>query len=72
MAHYHERAHQFFFVLEGEATLEIRGEPVALGPEQGLSVPPGTPHRMVNRSDRDLSFIVVSAPKSHGDRVLVG
>lgn len=70
--HYHEEAHQFFFVLSGEATLEIKDKRLGLGPQQGVSVPPKVPHRLLNETKQDLSFIVVSAPKSHGDRVLVG
>ena len=70
--HYHEHAHQFFFVLSGEATMEIKGERVVLGPQQGISVPPKTPHRLLNEARQDLSFLVISAPMSHGDRVPVG
>jgi len=69
--HYHERSQQFFFVLAGEATLEIGGETVRLAPQQGVSVPAGVPHRLSNESGEELSFIVVSAPRSHGDRVVV-
>ena len=69
--HYHERAHQFFFVLSGEATLEIAGQKLTLSPQQGLSVPPKIPHRLFNESQQELSFIVISAPMSHGDRFLV-
>jgi mannose-6-phosphate isomerase-like protein (cupin superfamily) len=69
--HYHERAQQFFFVLSGEASLEFADKKVVLGPQQGIAVPPQTPHRLLNEGKRDLSFIVVSAPMSHGDRVLV-
>ena len=70
--HYHEQAHQFFFVISGEATLEIQYKKIVLRPQQGVSVPPKVPHRLLNEAKQDLSFIVVSAPMSHGDRVLVG
>jgi mannose-6-phosphate isomerase-like protein (cupin superfamily) len=69
--HYHEKAHQFFFVLSGEATLEINDKKMVLGPQEGVSVPPNVSHRLLNETDQDLSFIVVSSPASHGDRVLV-
>jgi len=69
--HYHTQAHQFFFVLAGEATLELAQQVLKLGPHQGFSVPPTVPHRLLNASDQDLSFLVISAPPSHGDRVLV-
>lgn len=68
--HYHERARQFFYVLRGTASFELEGRVHALGPGDGIEVPPLAPHTMVNRSPGDLEFLVVSAPPSHGDRVL--
>ena len=69
--HFHERAHQFFYVLSGVLTMEMREDTIALTPGNGLSVPPETVHRAVNRGIEDAVFMVVSAPKSHGDRVVV-
>jgi len=70
--HYHERSHQFFFILSGEATMEIGSKRIVLGPQQGISIAPKTPHRLLNESKLDLTFIVVSSPMSHGDRVPAG
>lgn len=67
--HWHTRARQFFYVLEGVALLEIDGTSHALRAGQGLHVPPGAPHQIRNASPSGLRFLVVSAPKSHGDRV---
>jgi mannose-6-phosphate isomerase-like protein (cupin superfamily) len=36
---------------------------------QGLEVPPGIPHRFRNVAEAEVVFLVISAPKSHGDRV---
>jgi mannose-6-phosphate isomerase-like protein (cupin superfamily) len=69
--HYHQQAQQFFFVLSGEAVMELENEEVVLGPQQGFAVPPGSPHRLLNRGNSDLVFLVISAPPSHGDRVPV-
>ena len=69
--HYHEQARQFFFVLSGEATLEINGEKTVLQAQQGIEVPAGMPHQMRNESTADVVFLVTSSPKSHGDRVEV-
>jgi mannose-6-phosphate isomerase-like protein (cupin superfamily) len=69
--HYHEHAYQFFYVLVGTATLELRDQCFTLHPGQGMAVPPNHPHRLVNNTDIDLSFLVISSPMSHGDRVLV-
>jgi mannose-6-phosphate isomerase-like protein (cupin superfamily) len=66
--HRHHRARQFFYVLEGEATLEVDGAAHVLRSGEGLHVPPGAAHQLRNQSAGDIRFIVVSAPKSHGDR----
>ena len=67
--HLHRRARQFFYVLAGEAMLEPEGERHPLQAGQGLHVPPGSAHQMCNESGHELHFLVVSAPRSHGDRV---
>jgi quercetin dioxygenase-like cupin family protein len=66
--HRHHCARQFFYVLEGEATLEVDGSAHVLHRGEGLHIPPGVAHQLRNESTGDTRFIVVSAPKSHGDR----
>jgi mannose-6-phosphate isomerase-like protein (cupin superfamily) len=70
--HYHEKSHQFFYVLAGEAVMELGDRRVRILPRQGLAIPPRVPHRLRNDGPESLSFLVVSAPRSHGDRVNVG
>ena len=67
--HRHERARQFFYILSGDATLEIGGREIAVAAGQGIEVPPGTPHQFFNRSAADVTMLVISSPRSHGDRV---
>lgn len=69
--HRHSRARQFFYVLEGEAMLELEGSWHRLRRGEGLHVPPGAAHQMRNASAADVRFLVISAPKSHGDRTPV-
>jgi mannose-6-phosphate isomerase-like protein (cupin superfamily) len=69
--HQHERAAQFFRVLEGTLTLEVAGVEHELVAPCGMSVPPRTPHQAFNRHLDDARFLVVSEPPSHGDRQLV-
>lgn len=68
LAHLHNEAHQFFYILSGRATLELAAESVSLGPGQGCYVAPGVVHRFVNESDRDVTFLVISAPSTKHDR----
>lgn len=69
--HFHEKAKQFFFVLSGQASMEINNEIILLNEQEGVQIEPGTPHQMMNKSDGDIEFIVISTPTSKGDRVLV-
>jgi mannose-6-phosphate isomerase-like protein (cupin superfamily) len=70
-AHFHERSRQFFFVLEGTASMEIGAATLRIGPREGLEVPPGVPHRFFNEGNAPVTFLVTSMPASHGDRVPV-
>jgi mannose-6-phosphate isomerase-like protein (cupin superfamily) len=67
--HYHQQAHQFFFVLSGRAALEVDGRSLTLTAQQGCSVPARAPHQLINEDAGDLVFLVISAPPSHGDRI---
>jgi len=66
--HRHRHARQFFYVLDGAAAIEIDGVRHELAAGQGLHVPPGAAHRFRNESNADVHVLVVSVPKSHGDR----
>jgi mannose-6-phosphate isomerase-like protein (cupin superfamily) len=67
--HCHLRARQFFFVLEGELTLEIEQHDFVLAPGEGIEVSPGRRHQAFNRSAKPVRILVTSQPASHGDRV---
>lgn len=69
--HYHNVAQQFFYVLSGIASIEIDGECFELAAGSGIHVPPKTPHQLLNKQSAALSFLVISQPPSHGDRVCV-
>jgi quercetin dioxygenase-like cupin family protein len=66
--HRHLRAQQFFYVLDGNALLEVDGREHRLTSGQGLHVPAGAAHQLRNDADGDLRFLLISAPRSHGDR----
>lgn len=69
--HYHEKSRQFFFIISGKAMIEVKGEKFILTEHEGIEIPPKTLHKISNDYDEDLHFIVVSQPKSHGDRVVI-
>ena len=66
--HLHRRSRQFFYILSGEATMVVGDARIALKAGQGIEIPPGAAHQFRNDSDAEVNFIVVSCPKSHGDR----
>lgn len=69
--HHHVRARQFFFVLEGELTMEVEHHEFTLKAGEGIEVAPGQAHQAMNRGAAPLRIVVTSQPPSHGDRVEV-
>lgn len=67
--HFHRRSQQFFFVLSGQAMLEVDGKTIRLRQHQGCPIAAGIPHRIRNAAKAALEFLVFSVPPSHGDRV---
>ena len=68
VSHFHKYSRQFFFVLEGEATMEAEGGRVVFTKERGVEIPPGVVHQFRNDSSSDVVFLVISTPKSQDDR----
>jgi mannose-6-phosphate isomerase-like protein (cupin superfamily) len=66
--HWHQHARQFFYVLEGELTMQFDDRAVALPLRQGIEIAPGIPHQAKNLSTSETRFLVISQPPSHGDR----
>ena len=67
--HYHRKANQFFYVLQGTLSIEVGENECLLSPGQGVHIAAGEPHQVRNRAAVDAAFLVVSNPPSHGDRV---
>ena len=68
--HYHNDSQQFFYVLSGVAHLEISGELFKVSAGSGIHVPRKEPHQLMNNGTVNLRFLVISQPKSHGDRAI--
>jgi mannose-6-phosphate isomerase-like protein (cupin superfamily) len=67
--HYHQKSQQFFYILSGEASFVIDGITFTVRQNQGISVSPHEIHKISNKTEEDLEFLVISSPVSHGDRV---
>jgi mannose-6-phosphate isomerase-like protein (cupin superfamily) len=69
--HYHNRSRQFFFALLGTITIEINGELNELNQQEGLEVPPMTPHQVFNKTNSPIEFLIISQPTTTDDRISV-
>ena len=67
--HYHTKARQFFYILEGTATMVFADRTVLLEKGQGIEILPLEKHQFKNESDQDVHFLVVSIPPTKGDRL---
>ena len=67
--HYHQVARQFFYILEGEGQMVFEDQTIVLKRGEGLEIPPMVSHRFENASEADVYFLVISTPKTQGDRV---
>jgi len=69
--HYHVTSRQFFYVLKGQATMKFVDHSEVLNENDGIEIEPGVSHQMINESNEEIEFLVISMPKSHGDKVIV-
>lgn len=66
--HSHEQVQQYFHVLSGQAAFDIDSTCVMVEMGEGVHIPPGHRHRILNETDQELLFIVTSQPSTAGDR----
>jgi mannose-6-phosphate isomerase-like protein (cupin superfamily) len=67
--HHHQKAQQFFYILSGEVIMEVEGQTTLLAAGTGIRVLPEKRHQIRNPSSVPVRFLVVSHPRSHGDRI---
>jgi len=60
--HLHNGNEEMIFILDGEGTLRLGKDEIAVSPGTFVACPPGPdhPHQLINTSDRDLRYLVVS------------
>jgi len=66
--HYHNYSQQFFRILSGTATFEIKNDIIHVERGNGIHIPPKIKHRIRNVQSENLEFIVISEPATRGDR----
>lgn len=68
LLHIHARVRQVYFVLEGEATVDLDGVSESLRAGEALVIEPRTPHRISNHSGAEVEFLVISSSPPRHDR----
>jgi len=64
--HYHKLCEEFYFLLEGNALMEIDGETHDVAPGDAILIPPGARHQITAKSN--LRFLCCCAPPyDHAD-----
>ncbi len=58
--HFHSKADQFFYILSGEAQMEIEGQIIILSTRNGIFIAHGQRHEISNKCDQDVTFLVIS------------
>lgn len=69
--HYHVRAEEVYFIVEGEGRIRIDREERDLVPGDAIAIPPGKRHKIWNTGSGILVFLCCCAPAyEHSDTVL--
>jgi mannose-6-phosphate isomerase-like protein (cupin superfamily) len=67
--HHHKICEEFYFLLEGDARMEIDGETREVGPGDAILIPPGARHQITAKTK--LRFLCLcSPPYDHADTFL--
>lgn len=66
--HIHTRQEESFYVIEGEMTFWLDGQPLKAGPGRFVRIPPGRPHTFKNESDSDVVMLFSLVPCGRMDQ----
>ncbi|HET7044219.1 MAG TPA: cupin domain-containing protein [Gaiellaceae bacterium] len=64
--HYHREAEEIYFLLEGDAELELDGERRPVGPGDAILIPPGAWHE-ISAGGEGVRFLCCCAPPYRHD-----
>ena len=70
--HFHPRAEEIYYLLDGGARMQIEANVREVGPGDAIAIPPGARHQITNTGDGVLRFLCCCAPGyEHEDTVMV-
>lgn len=66
--HYHKVSEEFYFILEGNGTMELSGKTKQVGPGDAILIPKGEWHQITADGEHKLRLLCCCAPPySHED-----
>ncbi len=69
--HFHPRTEEIYYILEGQAIMQIGDDVRDVGPGDAIAIPPGERHTIKNTGQMVLKFLCCCAPGyEHDDTVL--
>jgi len=60
--HYHPKAEEIYYILQGQGEMRIEGEERPVGPGDAIAIPPGKSHQILQKGTHDLVFLCCCAP----------
>src|SRR5687767_6615647 len=65
--HYHREAQQFFQIIKGAAVFEVDDVITIVREGEGIHIQAGQKHRVTNKEEETLEFLVCSQPSTKSD-----
>jgi mannose-6-phosphate isomerase-like protein (cupin superfamily) len=65
--HFHPRAEEIYFILEGRGQMQIEASVRAVAPGDAIAIPPGLRHQITNTGDVTLRLLCCCAPCYEND-----
>jgi len=62
LPHYHPGVEEVYYLLQGEAEMEVDGQVEMVEPGDVVVIPPGANHHIRNLSDKEVILLVTCAP----------
>ncbi len=65
--HFHPKAEEIYYVLEGKGLMSVDGEEKEIGPGDGIAILPGSRHKVWNTGQSDLVILCCCSPAYEND-----
>jgi mannose-6-phosphate isomerase-like protein (cupin superfamily) len=69
--HYHIQTEEIYYVLQGNGCMIIDGEKQDVKTLDGIAIPPGARHKIINTGDDDLVFLCCCTPAYENDDTVI-